>query len=229
MSADAPMETFSALRGHGFSSRNDDWILPIPEIDGRAPALLVARTREIQHVVDVVVDELRVDLVLGVKSSRKSDWKRLGTSGYFEIDDAGEWRFRFQREADRLRVLLDDLAKIRCPHCSGWMSEKIVSVDGPRKGQRFLGCVDWPDCKGVRAPWRDGRPGDDGKSMPDVPCPECGAAMAIRYARHGPNAGQRFMGCSNYPECKRIVGDDEAAMIRLMKPDPADAPHPIEH
>ncbi|WP_224983843.1 restriction endonuclease [Geomonas agri] len=32
-------------------------------------------------------------------------------------------------------------------------------------------------------------------------CPKCGAAMQIRVARKGGNAGQKFWGCSNYPKC----------------------------
>lgn len=32
-------------------------------------------------------------------------------------------------------------------------------------------------------------------------CPKCGAAMQIRVARKGANAGQKFWGCSTYPRC----------------------------
>ncbi|QWV97207.1 restriction endonuclease [Geomonas nitrogeniifigens] len=32
-------------------------------------------------------------------------------------------------------------------------------------------------------------------------CPRCGAAMQIRVARKGANAGQKFWGCSAYPKC----------------------------
>jgi four helix bundle suffix protein len=37
----------------------------------------------------------------------------------------------------------------------------------------------------------------------DAPaCPTCGKAMALRTARKGPHAGERFWGCTGYPECK---------------------------
>jgi restriction system protein len=36
-------------------------------------------------------------------------------------------------------------------------------------------------------------------------CPGCGSAMVIRTAKKGANAGNRFWGCSNYPQCKGIV------------------------
>ncbi|WP_136524324.1 restriction endonuclease [Geomonas ferrireducens] len=32
-------------------------------------------------------------------------------------------------------------------------------------------------------------------------CPKCGAAMQVRVARKGSNAGQKFWGCSTYPKC----------------------------
>ena len=33
-------------------------------------------------------------------------------------------------------------------------------------------------------------------------CPKCGARLVERTARKGPNAGTKFLGCQNYPECK---------------------------
>ncbi len=35
-----------------------------------------------------------------------------------------------------------------------------------------------------------------------VMCPRCGRTMIRRVARHGPNSGQAFWGCSDYPTCK---------------------------
>ena len=34
------------------------------------------------------------------------------------------------------------------------------------------------------------------------PCPLCGAAMVLRTARQGKNAGSQFLGCAAYPTCK---------------------------
>ncbi len=33
-------------------------------------------------------------------------------------------------------------------------------------------------------------------------CPKCGGAMVKRIARKGPNAGQAFWGCSEFPKCR---------------------------
>ncbi len=36
-------------------------------------------------------------------------------------------------------------------------------------------------------------------------CPRCGSAMVLRTASKGANAGNRFWGCSNYPNCRGIA------------------------
>lgn len=36
-------------------------------------------------------------------------------------------------------------------------------------------------------------------------CPNCGGQMVLRTAKAGPNPGERFWGCSNYPKCHGIV------------------------
>ncbi|MGE5252054.1 MAG: DUF2726 domain-containing protein, partial [Bacteroidota bacterium] len=36
-------------------------------------------------------------------------------------------------------------------------------------------------------------------------CPKCGSEMFLRTARSGPNQGQKFWGCSRYPQCRGII------------------------
>ncbi|WP_043765209.1 restriction endonuclease [Algiphilus aromaticivorans] len=43
----------------------------------------------------------------------------------------------------------------------------------------------------------------EGRPQPD--CPRCGAAMILRTAKRGANAGRTFYGCSKYPACKQTV------------------------
>ncbi|MBN1906285.1 MAG: four helix bundle protein [Deltaproteobacteria bacterium] len=40
---------------------------------------------------------------------------------------------------------------------------------------------------------------------PAPPCPLCGKAMVVRTAKSGKSAGNRFWGCSDYPDCKGVV------------------------
>ena len=40
------------------------------------------------------------------------------------------------------------------------------------------------------------------KKYNDNLCPYCGGELVLRTARQGPNAGNQFYGCSNYPKCR---------------------------
>ena len=44
--------------------------------------------------------------------------------------------------------------------------------------------------------------------IPEIRCPRCAGPMTLRIARFGPNAGNEFWGCSNYPKCKGLVNRD---------------------
>jgi restriction system protein len=36
-------------------------------------------------------------------------------------------------------------------------------------------------------------------------CPKCGSEMVLRVARKGPNSGQKFWGCSKFPDCRGVI------------------------
>jgi restriction system protein len=36
-------------------------------------------------------------------------------------------------------------------------------------------------------------------------CPACGSEMVVKVARKGKYAGQKFWGCSRFPECRTIL------------------------
>lgn len=38
-------------------------------------------------------------------------------------------------------------------------------------------------------------------------CPKCGAALVLRTAKRGQNAGQTFYGCSAFPQCRYILNE----------------------
>jgi restriction system protein len=40
------------------------------------------------------------------------------------------------------------------------------------------------------------------KPLSEKSCPECGADLVLRTAQKGPNPGQKFWGCSNFPKCR---------------------------
>ena len=41
-------------------------------------------------------------------------------------------------------------------------------------------------------------------------CPKCGASLVLRTARQGSHQGEKFYGCSNYPQCRMIMPVEEA-------------------
>ena len=46
------------------------------------------------------------------------------------------------------------------------------------------------------------RAGLSPKPAPANICPKCGGEMVLRTAQKGPNPGQKFWGCSNFPKCR---------------------------
>lgn len=42
------------------------------------------------------------------------------------------------------------------------------------------------------------------EKYPERFCPKCGSPLVLKRARKGQNAGNKFLGCSNYPKCRYI-------------------------
>ena len=51
-------------------------------------------------------------------------------------------------------------------------------------------------------------------TTPAKACPKCGGAMVLREAKRGPHAGDKFMGCANYPRCRYIENLGPSAGLR---------------
>lgn len=49
------------------------------------------------------------------------------------------------------------------------------------------------------------RPQSPAPSSSQPPCPACGGQMVLRTAKRGANAGQRFWGCTSFPQCRGTV------------------------
>lgn len=62
------------------------------------------------------------------------------------------------------------------------------------------------DSQADLAPTVGPSPADD--APPSTPsqksCPKCGGALIVRQAKRGAHAGNRFLGCANYPRCRYI-------------------------
>lgn len=84
----------------------------------------------------------------------------------------------------------------KCPECSGDLSIRLG------KRGRFIGCVNYPDCKYTRSLNPDAESGSEGTEqevVPDRECPKCSSELIYRFGKYG-----KFIGCSSYPKCKFI-------------------------
>ncbi len=82
-----------------------------------------------------------------------------------------------------------------CPECG-----KPLSIRLSRNG-RFIGCTGYPECKYTR-PLEKKEGEADAKAEPEMldrQCPQCQSPLQYRIGRYG-----KFIGCSNYPQCKYI-------------------------
>ena len=75
----------------------------------------------------------------------------------------------------------------------------VELLDGPMLTRMLRTSPPLQHGQHVAAP--DVKNGQDGRR----PCPTCGAQMLHRVAKRGTNAGQAFLGCSAYPECKTTL------------------------
>lgn len=91
-----------------------------------------------------------------------------------------------------------------CPKCSGEMK-----VRHGRFGA-FLGCLNYPDCKGIINIPKKGEAVVAAEDMPPCPAKECPGHMVARKSRYG----KTFYSCSTFPECDVIVNDLEQLPVK---------------
>jgi len=83
----------------------------------------------------------------------------------------------------------------KCPKCKGEMQLRFGKF-GP-----FLGCIKYPDCKGIiNIPGKDEIPPAE---MPTCPAQGCDGNMVSRRSRFG----KIFFSCTNYPDCDVIINE----------------------
>ncbi|EDN70550.1 DNA topoisomerase I [Beggiatoa sp. PS] len=88
----------------------------------------------------------------------------------------------------------------KCPQCG---SQLIIRLS---KRGRFIGCSAFPNCKYTRNLANDNEAGEGALPVNAAPeviegrtCPKCGSPL---HQKQGPYS--KFIGCSNYPNCKFI-------------------------
>ncbi len=96
-----------------------------------------------------------------------------------------------------------------CPKC-----DKPLAIRLGKRG-RFIGCTGYPDCDYTQD--LNANPHENDKASPEViegkSCPDCGNSLLIKAGRYG-----RFIGCSNYPNCKHIEPLEKPADTKVLCP-----------
>lgn len=94
-----------------------------------------------------------------------------------------------------------------CPKC-----EKAMVVRNGRFGT-FLGCSDYPNCKGIVNIAKKGEELPSEKDLPPCPAEDCPGHMVARRSRYG----KIFFSCSTYPDCDVIVNDLDDLKTKYIK------------
>lgn len=81
-----------------------------------------------------------------------------------------------------------------CPQCGKPLSIRLGRYN------RFIGCTGYPECNYTRSVGENKAEADsDAEKIEGRSCPKCGNPLQLRAGRYG-----KFIGCTNYPECKHI-------------------------
>ncbi len=140
------------------------------------------------------------------KKNLQKIWYRskffLGCSAYPDCD------FRSSIEAmdfDKSAYAADFDWDQKCPQCSSAMKVRHG------KFGTFLGCVSYPDCRGVI---QVQKPGDAVLQQTQTPCPavDCPGQLTARRSRFG----KAFYSCSTYPSCD-VIGPSPDAVLEKYR------------
>ena len=117
----------------------------------------------------------------------------------------------FARDLERAIVEMPRVKGLATAECCGKCGSALLLRWA--NGEKFLGCSQYPDCRGSRSLGEE----EGGAEEEESPvCPECGATMAAKRGRFG-----AFLGCTRYPQCTKIIPVRNG---RLVPPRPAPEP-----
>jgi DNA topoisomerase-1 len=119
---------------------------------------------------------------------------------------------QFARDLEKARENMQHASELEtpeqqtCPECG-----KAMVVKFSRKGDKFLGCCGFPECKHTVNIEREG---EEGPVETEFKCDKCGSPMLRRVGRRG----REYLACSAYPECENIMGLDREGNPVKLKP-----------
>ena len=194
-------ENFPLIMQVGFTAAMEDQLETIAENRKDWHEVLQEFWKEFLPLVDKATEEMhvpKVDTELPCPTCGAHLQKIWAKGRYFlgcsRYPDCSYTTTLEEQTFDRENFAEDFDWDQACPICQGPMKVRHGRY-GP-----FLGCVKYPECKGiVNIP----KKGEKGVSTETAPCPAIGCTGTIRQRRSW--KGKAFFSCSEYPACDVIV------------------------
>lgn len=107
----------------------------------------------VRELFGVMISENADGVFIVASGSMTSDAKEFVQGKRIEVVDGKKLRqfYEQQQLKERYRFVptpVETIEKHACPICGGEMTERIAKR-GPRAGQKFLGCLKYPNCRGI--------------------------------------------------------------------------------
>lgn len=122
-----------------------------------------------------------------------------------EIDYKAKFGLIEKKQTVKLKQTISN-GKNCCPKCGKDMIKR-ESKKGKKIGEEFLGCSDFPKCRGTIKIDLD-KAVQEPKKMASPSCPKCDEKMIKRTTKKGDKKGIAFWGCSTFPKCRGTITID---------------------
>ncbi|MCK4375612.1 MAG: topoisomerase DNA-binding C4 zinc finger domain-containing protein, partial [Candidatus Brocadiae bacterium] len=132
----------------------------------------------------------------------KRDWRSTLQEFYDQFSrDLQKAKQQMQRASE-----FETQEELACSECG-----KPMHVKFSRRGDKFLGCSGFPECKHTMS---IEKPGAEEPAETEHKCDKCGAPMLLKVGRRG----REYLACSAFPACRNIMGLDREGNPVKLKP-----------
>lgn len=195
---------FHTIMNVGFTAKMEDDLEQVAENKKDWVQLLADFWKDFSPVVETATNEAFVPKIMTDKpcptcgAPLQKIWAKskyfFGCSRYPDCDFSAPIE---ALEFDKTLYAEDFDWEQNCPKCS-----KPMKLRHGRFGP-FLGCTDYPNCKGIVNIPKKGETVIAQEDLPACPAIDCPGHMTMRKSRFG----KTFFSCSTFPECDVIVND----------------------
>lgn len=195
---------FHTIMNIGFTAQMEDDLEQVAENKKDWVQLLADFWRDFSPVVETATNEAFVPRIMTDKpcptcgAPLQKIWSK--SKYFFGCSRYPDCTFSAPIEAlefDKTQYAEDFDWDQNCPKCG-----KSMKLRHGRFGP-FLGCSDYPDCKGIVNIPKKGEVVIAQEDLPNCPAIDCPGHMTMRKSRFG----KTFFSCSTFPECDVIVND----------------------